>query len=206
MFDALVQPGPVPHIFSEKVVLLSFDSQVIISALTHGPALSYCPSLSLCVCVCVCVCVCHSAFSPARHLFLQGCSLKGELSLFFKLNVCQNKCQFEILLFTEEIKACMFQCAWKRLSLVKWLSFESLGTLPVSLGNRFNTHTHMTSSEFSWSQLSTVTTFPRSQDFLYICFSFVQCIVFFFFISYTHFSSFKSMETHWSQSMRTLWF
>ncbi len=139
----------------------------------------------LCLTVCVCVCLSHSAFSPARHLFLQGCSLKGELSLFFKLNVCQNKCQFEILLFTEEIKACMFQCAWKRLSLVKWLSFESLRTLPVSLGNRFYTHTHMTLSDFSWSQLSTVTTFPRSQDqivfFIYLFFFFFCSMYWFFF-------------------------
>lgn len=90
--------------------------------------------LCLTVCLSVCVCLSDSAFSPARHLFLQGCSLKGEPSLFFKLNVCQNLCQFEILLVTEQIKACMFQCAWKRLSLVIWLSFESLRTLPVSLG------------------------------------------------------------------------
>ncbi|KTF78662.1 hypothetical protein cypCar_00034553, partial [Cyprinus carpio] len=42
-----------------------------------------------------------SAFSTARHLFLQGCSLKGEPSLFLKLNVCQNKCQSEI--FTSDV-------------------------------------------------------------------------------------------------------
>ncbi len=226
--------------------LLWKSGSVVIWLSSHHKCLdSWSCFMSYCLSLCVCVCLSDSAFSPARHLFLQGCSLKGEPSLFFKLNVCQNLYQFEILLVTEQIKACMFQCAWKRLSLVIWLSFESLRTLPVSLGkpvlhitptwflvishdhsSPLFQHFHVQGSHtfffiFVFVYLFSIFLMYCIYFYLfYYVYLFLIClfyflfyyICFFFFVffliirSYTHFSSFKTMETHWSQSMRTLWF